>query len=248
VLTFGDFSLEMIILGKHRFLWVRDEMSTLPSKPGKEPAPSLPTSMKWRKKIMNMKDKPESKSGVKSIEDSPFTQALFNNVRWAWIWLILRVLVGWQWLQAGWGKLQSPDWIGMKAGAALSGFVNNALTKATGEHPDVQSWYAWFLQHIVLPKVTFWSNLVALGEFLVGIALILGIFTGIAAIFGSFMNLNYLLAGAVSINPILFVPAIFLILAWKTAGWWGFDRWLLLALGTPWRPGYIFHEGHPSGK
>jgi thiosulfate dehydrogenase [quinone] large subunit len=192
----------------------------------------------------NKKNKPKMTGSVKTIEDPLFTRALFNDVRWAWIWLILRVWVGWEWLQAGWGKLQDTAWFGTKAGASLSGFVNGALSKATGAHPDVQSWYAWFLQHIVLPNATFWSNLVAIGEFLVGIALILGIFTGIAAIFGSFMNLNYLLAGAVSINPILFVPAIFLIMAWKTAGWWGLDRWLLPLLGTPWRPGYVFHEGH----
>jgi thiosulfate dehydrogenase [quinone] large subunit len=54
------------------------------------------------------------------------------------------------------------------------------------------------------------------------------------------MNVNYLLAGTVSINPILFVIAILLMLAWKTAGWWGLDRWLLPALGIPWRPGVVF--------
>jgi thiosulfate dehydrogenase [quinone] large subunit len=56
------------------------------------------------------------------------------------------------------------------------------------------------------------------------------------------MNTNYLLSGSVSINPILLLIGIFLILAWKTAGWWGLDRWMLPLLGTPWRPGYVFHE------
>jgi thiosulfate dehydrogenase [quinone] large subunit len=196
-------------------------------------------------KIMNITGvKSRLSNEVKSIEDPPFARKLFNDVGWSWIWLILRVWVGWQWLQSGWGKLHNSAWFGTKAGAALSGFLNNALTKTAGEHPDVQSWYAWFLQHIVLPNATFWSNLVAVGEFLVGVALILGIFTGVAALFGSFMNLNYLLAGTVSINPVLFVPTIILILAWKTAGWWGVDRWLLPVLGTPWRPGYIFREGY----
>jgi uncharacterized membrane protein YphA (DoxX/SURF4 family) len=41
---------------------------------------------------------------------------------------------------------------------------------------------------------------VSWGETLVGVGLILGAFTGIAALFGSLMNMNYLLAGAVSIN------------------------------------------------
>ena len=85
------------------------------------------------------------------------------------------------------------------------------------------------------------------GEFLVGMALILGLFTGIAAFFGSFMNMNYLLAGTVSTNPILLVVALLLVLAWKTAGWWGLDRWLLPALGTPWRPGAVFQEHERHG-
>lgn len=179
---------------------------------------------------------------VKSLDDSPIAKSLFGDVRWAWLWLTLRLYLGWQWLQAGWGKLHNPAWTGAKAGSAISGFVTNALTKASGEHPDVQGWYAWFLQHVVLNHSVFWSYLVSWGETLVGIALILGIFTGIAAFFGSFMNLSYLLAGTVSVNPVLFVIATWLVLAWKTAGWWGLDRWILPALGTPWRPGYIFHE------
>lgn len=181
-------------------------------------------------------------SQVKSLDDSPVAKALFGDVRWAWLWLLLRLYLGWQWLQAGWGKLQNPAWTGSKAGSAITGFVTNALTKSGGEHPDVQGWYAWFLQHVVLTHSVFWSYLVAWGEALVGLALILGIFTGIAAFFGSFMNLSYLLAGTVSINPVLFIIATWLVLAWKTAGWWGLDRWVLSALGTPWRPGYIFRE------
>jgi thiosulfate dehydrogenase [quinone] large subunit len=45
------------------------------------------------------------------------------------------------------------------------------------------------------------------------------------------MNLNYLLAGSVSINPILLVMEIGLVLAWRIAGWWGGDRWLQPVLG-----------------
>jgi thiosulfate dehydrogenase (quinone) large subunit len=43
------------------------------------------------------------------------------------------------------------------------------------------------------------------------------------------------------------VIATWLVLAWKTAGWIGFDRWILPALGTPWRPGFIFQHGGETG-
>ena len=180
------------------------------------------------------------------LEDPPIAQALFGEVRWAWLWLLLRLYLGWEWLSAGWGKLTSPVWTGSQAGTAITGFVKGALSKTGGDHPDVQPWYAWFLNHVVLPYPVFWSYLITAGEVLVGIALILGLFTGIAAFFGSFMNMNYLLAGTVSSNPILFAIATFLVLAWKTAGWWGLDRWVLPKLGTPWQPGLIFrdHDGH----
>jgi thiosulfate dehydrogenase [quinone] large subunit len=183
---------------------------------------------------------------VLRLEEPPVSQALFGEVRWAWIWLIVRLYVGWQWLQAGLGKLGNPAWTGDQAGAALSGFVNGALEKTSGAHPDVQAWYAWFLETAVLPNARYWGYLVTFGELVVGVALILGIFTGIAAFFGSFMNMSYLLAGAVSSNPILLLLGGFLVLAWRTAGWWGLDRWVLPTLGTPWSPGLVFEEDGKS--
>jgi thiosulfate dehydrogenase [quinone] large subunit len=184
---------------------------------------------------------------VEHFTDPPVAQALFGHVRWAWIWLILRVYAGALWVQAGWEKLHDPAWTGAKAGTALNGFVTHALTETGGAHPNVQGWYAWFLQHVVSPHTAVWGYVVSWGEFLVGVALILGIFTGIAAFFGAFMNMNYLLAGSVSTNPILLVIAVLLVLAWKIAGWWGLDRWILPALGTPWRPGAIFHHDEREG-
>jgi len=56
------------------------------------------------------------------------------------------------------------------------------------------------------------------------------------------MNVNYLMAGTVSTNPLLFVLATWLVLAWRVAGWWGLDRWLLPRLGTPWAPGDLRHR------
>jgi thiosulfate dehydrogenase [quinone] large subunit len=176
------------------------------------------------------------------IEESPVSRFLFSNTKMAWFWLVVRLYVGWAWLEAGWEKVTSPAWTGPNAGGALSGFIKGALNKTAGAHPDVQGWYGSFLQNVVLPHAHGWSGLVAYGELLVGVGLILGFLTGIAAFFGLFMNLNYLLAGTVSTNPVLFALSIGLILAWKIAGYIGLDRYLLPLLGTPWKPGNLFRQ------
>ena len=193
------------------------------------------------------KDQSTLAKSVQGFDDPPVARAIFGEVRWAWIWLILRLYVGYEWVSAGWAKVTNLVWVGDKAGTALAGFINGALAKTAGAHPDVQPWYAAFLQSLVLPHVRAWSYLISFGETLVGIALILGLFTGVAAFFGSFMNVNYLMAGAVSTNPILFAIATWLVLGWKIAGWWGLDRWILPALGTPWRPGSVF-QGDRQAK
>lgn len=183
---------------------------------------------------------------VERLEEPPVSRALFSEVRWSWLWLLLRVYLGWKWLEAGLDKLGSPAWTGDNAGAAITGFVNGSLQQTTGEHPQVSGWYASFLENLVLPNAAFWSYLVTWGEILVGIALLIGLFTGLAAFFGALMNANYLLAGTVGVNPLYFFIALLLILAWRTAGWWGLDRWVLPALGTPWSPGLVFRSEPPE--
>jgi thiosulfate dehydrogenase [quinone] large subunit len=157
------------------------------------------------------------------------------------MWFVLRMNVGAEWFVAGWEKVQDPKW--GTSGVALTGFVNGALVKASGAHPSVQGWYASFLQTFVLPNAGWWSFLITWGEVAVGLGLLLGALTGIAAGFGVLMNFNYLLAGTVSINPILGVFGLFLVLAWRVAGLIGLDAWLLPLLGLPWKPGAVFREG-----
>ncbi len=201
--------------------------------------------------VESLPSKPKTttqKNAAFVVSDPPLAQFLFGDVRLSWLWLIFRLYVGYEWLSAGLEKIQNPVWFGAKAGVGITGFVNGALQKTSGSNPAVQAWYADFLKIIVLPNAAVWSYIITFGELLVGIGLILGIFTGIAAFFGSFMNVNYLLAGAVSTNPILFVIATWLVLAWKTAGWIGADHWLLPALGTPWRPGALFRRSEKMEK
>jgi thiosulfate dehydrogenase [quinone] large subunit len=171
------------------------------------------------------------------IPEPRLARFLFADLRLSWLWLIVRVYVGWQWLTAAVDKIQGPGWIGSGAGTALKGFVGGSIGQSTGAHANVQGWYASLLKDVVLPHVATWSYVVTFGELACGVGLILGVFTGIAAFSGAFMNMNYMMAGAVSINPVLLFLELLLILAWRVAGYLGFDFVLLGWLGTPWRRG-----------
>jgi thiosulfate dehydrogenase [quinone] large subunit len=37
-------------------------------------------------------------------------------------------------------------------------------------------------------------------------------------------------------------------MAWKNAGWWGLDRFVLPFLGTPWHLGTAFHRRTPPAS
>ncbi|MBE3589408.1 MAG: DoxX family membrane protein [Firmicutes bacterium] len=134
----------------------------------------------------------------------------------------LRVWLGVQWFHAGIGKVGNPAWTGDHAGAAVTGFLKGALAKTAGEHPDVQPFYASFIQHFALPHAKLMSFLVAYGEVLVGIGLVLGALTTFALIAGALMNLNYMLAGTVSVNPMWFTVAVILLFI-GTTGRFGVD-------------------------
>ena len=77
---------------------------------------------------------------------------------------------------------------------------------------------------------------------LVGIGLIVGGLVGIAAFFGALMNMSFMLAGSASTNPVLFFLAVFLMLGWQVAGYYGADRFILPILGAPWKPGKLIRR------
>ena len=183
-----------------------------------------------------------SRSKVINIPEPKISLFLFGDTRMSWAWLVLRLYVGYEWLMAGWEKISSSLWVGDRAGTAIRGFFSGVSSAASGPHPNVSAWYAYFITNIAAHHAILFSYLIAFGETAIGLGLIFGAFTGIAAFFGAFTNLNYLFAGALSINPLLLLLQLFLILAWRNAGWIGLDRWLLPWLGVPWRPGPVFTE------
>jgi thiosulfate dehydrogenase [quinone] large subunit len=167
------------------------------------------------------------------VQDPPLAKFLFNDPRAGIVWLALRVWLGYTWVTSGLPKWSNPKWI---SGESLQAYWTNAVKiPETGKPPISFDWYRSFIQFMLDTQSYVWfAKLVMVGEMLVGIALILGMFTGVAALFGGFMNWNFMMAGSASTNPLLFVAAVALILSWKVAGYFGADYFLLKWIGTPW--------------
>jgi len=168
------------------------------------------------------------------VKDPPLAKFLTNDRRAAWLWLVPRVWLGWQWIQASLHKIGDPAWV--STGTALKGFWASAVAIPATGHPAITyDWYRTFLQMMLNTQAYIWfAKLVAYGEMTIGVLLVLGAFTGIAAFVGGFMNWNFMMAGSASVNPVFFVISVGLILAWKVAGFVGADYVLLPVIGTPW--------------
>ena len=196
-----------------------------------------------------------------TIQDPPIARVLFGGTQMAWLWLLVRVWVGFQWLNSSLGilynlglggkqgKLFDPAW--MASGEAIRGYWERAVTPgASGATPVVFDWYRAFLELLLVTNSDVWfSKVIVAGELLAGLGLVFGALTGIAAFGGSLMSWSFLMAGTVSTNPLMFGLLVLLVLAWKNAGYYGLDRSLLPLLGTPWsqrEPGNIGRPVTPA--
>lgn len=183
------------------------------------------------------------------VQDPPLAKLLFNDRRAAWLWLPLRIWLGLQWIEAAGHKIFDPKWV--QTGESLKGYWMNAIKipDAPARPAIAFDWYREFLQFLLNAEAYTWfSKLIAYGELLVGIGLILGAFVGIAAFFGALMNWSFMMAGSASTNPVLFIVAIGLVLAWKVAGYVGADFVLLRWIGTPWSRGSSGSDVAPKGQ
>jgi thiosulfate dehydrogenase [quinone] large subunit len=165
-----------------------------------------------------------------------------ENVYAAGIWFVLRIYLGWEWATAGWHKLAG--------GFDATGFIKGAVAKpvidkATNEL--IYPTFTAFLEHFALPNATLFNTLIPLGEFLVGLGLIVGAFTTVAAFFGLLMNFMFMFAGTVSTNPWLVLMGGIILLAGTNAGRFGVDHYL-----TPLLRKLVHkfkeagHEDHPA--
>ncbi|MGD8192580.1 DoxX family protein [Brevibacillus ginsengisoli] len=148
---------------------------------------------------------------------------LRTNVYAAGILGLIRLYLGWQWMNDGWGKLTGPKPFD------ATGFMQGIIAKpVVGPHKDVlYPMYNSFIEGFALPNVKLFNVLVAWGEFLVGVGLILGVLTTVAMFFGLMMNFMYLFAGTVSVNPWMILLGVLILFAGYNAGRFGGDYWVI---------------------
>ena len=196
--------------------------------------------------VLMFEDRRSPAAQTVEVEGPAFARYLFSNTRAGLIWLPIRIFLGFQWLDAGWHKLTGEGWV--DGGTALLGYWERAVAIPDEGRPAISfEWYRTILQFLIDNGAHTWfAWLITFGEIAVGIGLLAGALVGVAAFFGALMNMSFLLAGSASSNPVLFTFAIGLMLAWKVAGYYGVDRWLLPRLGVPWHSKVTTVGGSPG--
>jgi len=179
------------------------------------------------------------------VDDSDGMTGTSGNIRAAdWfyrskiasvLWLAARLWLGYGWVNAGyqklWGSEKAVFWNGGGAGVkgfAAAGVAGSAAGKGAGAS---YGWWAAFLHGFVIPNASWIAKLVTVSELVIGVLLILGLFTGLAAVAGLTLNLVYMFTGSAGVNPAYAIVAVFLILAWRNAGYIGLDRFALPMAG-----------------
>jgi len=160
---------------------------------------------------------------------------LRENTIAAGLLTVLRLYLGYTWLEAGLHKLTG----GFDASGFLKGAVANPVKGPEGN--IVYGTYVGFLKDFALPNAHLFNTIVPLGEFLVGLGLILGCLTTAAMFFGLVMNFSYVMAGTVSTNPWDILLGMFILVAGYNAGKFGLDRWVI-----PFVRKTIFKQSDPA--
>lgn len=161
------------------------------------------------------------------VRDPQLTSFLFSDYRSAALWLVIRMYVGFSVLESALFKLADASWMG--DGSALKSMWELSLPTFSRYSPEFTlSTYRSIIEfliannlHVSLARIFVYS------EFFIACAIIIGFFVGIASFFMVLMRVSFLAVGFSVTSPLIFTAGILLMLAWKVAGRWGADRYLL---------------------
>src|SRR2546421_12433058 len=92
------------------------------------------------------------------IQDPPVARFFFQSTVAAYLWLVVRVWVGYDFVIAGWHKFTTPAWMD-GSGQGILGFWEGALgTTPTGAPVITFDWYRSFLQFLVHTNSAGWFS------------------------------------------------------------------------------------------
>jgi thiosulfate dehydrogenase [quinone] large subunit len=120
-------------------------------------------------------------------------------------------------MQAGVAKLfgaENPYFL-HNNGAGVAGFASHGV--------PAYSWWGSFLHSFVVPNAGAIGVLVALGEFAIGVGLVLGLFTRTAAIASLVLLFTYVMSGTASVCAFYALFAIVILATWRVSSWIGID-------------------------
>jgi thiosulfate dehydrogenase [quinone] large subunit len=135
----------------------------------------------------------------------------------ALIWTAMRVWLGVMWIQAGAAKLwgaENPAFL-HHHGAGVAGFAAHGTPAYT--------WWGHILHNFVVPNSGWIAISVAVAEWVIGLALVSGLFTRIAALASLGLLFTYVMSGTASVCAFYALFAIVILTMWRTSSWLGVD-------------------------
>jgi thiosulfate dehydrogenase [quinone] large subunit len=132
-------------------------------------------------------------------------------------WTAMRVWLGAMWIEAGVAKLWGSENPGFlhNNGSGVAGFAAHGVA--------AYSWWGSFLHSFVVPNSGSIGIGVAVGEFAIGVALCLGLFTRIAALASLGLLFTYVMSGTASVCAFYALFAIVILATWRVSSWIGVD-------------------------
>jgi thiosulfate dehydrogenase (quinone) large subunit len=139
---------------------------------------------------------------------------------------VIRMGVGFYFLTQAWTKTFVEGWL--QSGASM-------VTSIQEDLPSSVAFYRPFLEGVVLPNATLFSQMVVLGEWVVALSLLFGVFSRLGALTGVWLMTNFILMQGLgnaltsSNFPLLLIFVAFSLTSASAV--WSLDRWLLKAMG-----------------
>jgi thiosulfate dehydrogenase [quinone] large subunit len=156
-------------------------------------------------------------SNPSEVQTPRVLQYLTHSKLMAIGWTAMRIWLGIMWIQAGVAKIwgaENPAFM-HNGGSGVAGFAAHGAA--------AYSWWGSFLHSFVVPNSGWIGVVVAIAEFSIGVALVLGLFTPLAALGSLALLFTYVMSGTASVCAFYALFAVVILATWKTSSMFGID-------------------------